>query len=270
MLYRYIYKTGVEGTKLGNIYSKLLRIFASKDISLSKTNKENKINIAIVGAGRTGASLYDSIESNPASIYNAMFFIDKDNKKYNKKLKGLYVYPYNKEIYKLLDAFNVKEVVIAIPELHKEEREELFEFYKKSNCKVKMYDFSSAVPASTQNQIRDFDIEDLLPRKIKNFDSSEYNGYFKDKVILVTGAGGSIGSALSRQIASMNPKNLILLDIYENGVYDLQQDLLLKHKNNLKLDVEIATVTNKLLLDKIFKNINRILSYTLLRTNMCL
>lgn len=253
MTYRYIYKTGIAGTRLGKLYSILLKIFGHKDLHLSNVDDANQIKIAIYGAGRTGTALATGLQSNPAAIYKAMFFIDKDPSKTGKIVCGLKVYEPGNEIYKLLKLYGIKEVVIAIPELHKEERENLFEYLRNFNCKVKMYDYSTAVPASNKNQIRDFDIEDLMSRKIKDFDFSEFKDYYENKSILITGGGGSIGSEIARQITNLKPSKLILLDIYENGVYDLQQELLLDHKNDFGLYVEIASVTDKETLDQIFE-----------------
>lgn len=93
--------------------------------------------------------------------------------------------------------------------------------------------------------LREFDIEDLLFRKQIQVVDENTKAYFKNKVVLITGGGGSIGSELCRQLAKMNPKQVVILDIYENGVYDVQQELKLIYKNELDLEVEIASITDR-------------------------
>ena len=101
--------------------------------------------------------------------------------------------------------------------------------------------------------LREFDFEELLFRKEKEVITDVTINYYKDKVILVTGGGGSIGSEIARQLAVMEPKQLILLDIYENGVYDVQQELRIQYGDKLNLQIEICSITNKDGLEKVFK-----------------
>ena len=101
--------------------------------------------------------------------------------------------------------------------------------------------------------LREFDIEDLLFRKQIQVVDENTKAYFKNKVVLITGGGGSIGSELCRQLAKMNPKQVVILDIYENGVYDVQQELKLIYKNELDLEVEIASITDRQAMRMVFE-----------------
>ena len=119
-----------------------------------------------------------------------------------------------------------------------------------------MYDYPTVQNAGNKRVLRSFEVEELLFRKAMNvLDDDTYN-YYKGKVVMVTGGGGSIGSELCRQIAAMSPKKLIILDIYENGAYDIQQELRIKYQKALNMVVEIVSVTNKDGLEKVFKEHN--------------
>ncbi len=125
---------------------------------------------------------------------------------------------------------------------------------KKTGCKIKVYDYPMIRTAGTgTRKFREFDIEKLLFRQPIELKDEKTSAYYKDKVILITGGGGSIGSELCRQIARMQPKQLVILDVYENGAYDIQQELKIAYGNKLNLQVEIASVCDRAGLKKIFE-----------------
>lgn len=252
MLYRYIYRSGDTNTKIGKFYKVLMKIFAGNRVGLNDGSKHKTINVAIVGAGRVGVALMEELLSNPNTYYKPLFFIDNDKSKVGKNIAGLDVYKQDRDIYNQLNNHEIKEIVIAIPDMSDEERNELFVFYKKSNCKVKIYDFPTTNTASSRRQMRDFDIEDLMPRKPIIIKNPLLENFYNNKKVLITGGGGSIGSEIARQIAQMEPKQLILLDIYENGIYDLQQELTIRHGVKLDLRIEIGSVTDFDYMDLIF------------------
>ncbi len=124
-----------------------------------------------------------------------------------------------------LKDYGVQEIVFAITNIINTKKDGLFKLYKAAGYKVKVYDFSVAdVARSGKRMLREFDIDELLFRQPIVVNNELVSSYYKDKVILVTGGGGSIGSEMCRQVAKMAPKQIIALDIYENGVYDLQQE----------------------------------------------
>ncbi|MBQ0066451.1 MAG: polysaccharide biosynthesis protein [Firmicutes bacterium] len=131
-----------------------------------------------------------------------------------------------------------------------DKKKELYGYYKQAGFKVQIFDYPD-FHSPGKRQIRDFSIEDLLFRKPIECMDPKVKEYYRNKVILITGGGGSIGSELCRQIAKMEPKQLIILDVYENTTYDIQQELISKHKN-LDIQIEISSITDKESLDKVF------------------
>ena len=222
--------------------------------------ENDHINVAIVGAGQLGALLANELLYNPKSKYRPVFFVDIKPSKFGNSISGLKIYPANEEIYKLIEKYNVKEVFVAISNIDNNSASQLFEFYSKANCKLKIYDepikdFNrDGTPSNKQKTIRNFEIEDLLFRSPIKINSSETAEYYTGKVVLVTGGGGSIGSELCRQISKHHPKKLIIVDIYENNAYDIQQELTRKYGATLDLAVEIASVRDAQRLDAIFNH----------------
>ncbi len=215
-----------------------------------------KINVAIVGAGQVGAMLAEELACNPKSIYKPVFFVDKDAAKIGSKVAGLRVYNEDKKIYDRLLDYSVREIFIAISNIDSEETERLLAFYGKCSCKIKIYGIPvkehGKHKSEKKRSIREIQIEDLLFRNPLNVNDSSTSNYYEGKTVLVTGGGGSIGSELCRQIAACSPKKLIILDIYENNAYDIQQELVRKYGSELDLSVEIASVRDRERLECIF------------------
>lgn len=247
-LYSYMGRIAYEGS--------IESIFGNKDKS-----EIHKINIAIVGAGNIGATLAGELIRNPSAHYHPYCFIDTDTAKIGSDINGIRVYPEDDKIVDRLKAMPVQEIVIAIPEASPENITRLYNLYKKTGCKVKIYDYplddknSNMYNKSSKMALRDFRIEDLLFRETLNINSAKTKGYYKNKTVLVTGGGGSIGSELCRQLATLGIKKLCIVDIYENNAYDIQQELVRKYGNSLNLETIIASVRDVKRLDEIFAEI---------------
>ena len=222
-----------------------------------RMNYINKIGVAIVGAGQIGTLLAEELMYNEKSHYRPICFIDNSPIKAGNKIFDLKVYPESDEIIEPIKELPVQEIFIALPKIDNDTAYKLYEFYSRTGCKVKLYDLPVNHNEESDNGkrvIREFKIEDLLFRSAMKVVNPQMSQYYMDKVVLVTGGGGSIGSELCRQIAKRKPRHLIIVDIYENNAYDIQQELIRKYGDKLKLDVEIASVRDRKRLEAIFEN----------------
>ena len=254
MVYRLLYKRLNRKTKLGGFIVKCINIFGRSDWTISSADPVNKIKIAIVGAGGVGTSLAEELLNTPNASYTPAVFVDIDKEKLGRQIYGKDVLEDKEDTPDILQEYDVQEVILALPtSVSVETRKVLYERYKQAGFKIKSYDYPSMQTTQKgKRTLRDFDVEELLFRKEQEVITDETIAYYKDKVILVTGGGGSIGSEIARQLANMEPRQLVLLDIYENGVYDIQQELRIQYGNKLDLQIEICSITNKQALEKVF------------------
>lgn len=241
---------------LQKLFVGALSFFAGFDLAQEEADEtisaNNKIKIAIVGAGRVGVSLAEELLKNQRAVYYPVCFIDHDKAKTGRTIAGIPVIAPGKDNKFLLDNYKVQEVVFAVQK-DAEQQKELYEHYRSMGYKVKAYTLPVGnSSANGKMQIRDFEAEELLFRQPMDYLNEKTVSYYTNKVVMVTGGGGSIGSELSRQIAKMNPKQLIILDIYENNAYDIQQEMRLMYGNKLNLSIEIASVRDKVQIEKVF------------------
>lgn len=253
MMYRYAFKCGREDTRMGHFLRWLLRIFAGEDLVHRSVEADQKIKIAIIGAGQVGVNLAEELMANANANYVPRCFVDCDPEKAGRSIHGIPVFMESEETLQQLRNHEVQEVVFAIPNISDEKKKNLYTLYINEGYKVKVYDFPVMQTAGKKRYLREFDVEELLFRKpIKISDTKTY-AYYKGKVVLITGGGGSIGSELCRQLAKMNPRQIIILDIYENGAYDIQQELKIAYGKDLDLQIEICSITNKQALRRVFE-----------------
>ena len=251
MIYRYAYLYSNNETSKGKFLSKLLYRFSGLTTG---TDKEvQKIKIAIIGAGRVGASFAEELVNDEKAVYVPRCFIDIDKTKAGREVNGIPVWYADETTLDKLKAYEVQEIVFAIPNMDVKKKKCLYDHYKNAGYKVKVYDYPTLYTAGSKRNLREFDIEELLFRKPLAVTNEQTYAYYKDKVILITGGGGSIGSELCRQLAKMDPNQIIILDIYENGAYDVQQELKIAYGNNINLQIEICSITHKKALEKVFK-----------------
>lgn len=234
------------------IYQHMYAHFEANEIS--SISAKQRINVAIVGAGNVGANLAEELLRNPRSHYLPKFFIDKDQSKYGKHINGIPVYQANDDIVDFIKSQPVQEILIALPDLPSSRKQELFNIYSQTGCKVKLYDYPlrEGTDIGGKRSIREIRIEDLLFRDTIDIQDNVLKDYYSGKTVLVTGGGGSIGSELCRQIAKLSPKKLIIFDIYENNAYDIQQELVRTYGFRLDLEVIIGSVRDARKLDDVF------------------
>lgn len=250
MMYRYAYKCGNQENLRGRILAKLLYMVSGLESGCDK--EVQKIKVAIIGAGRVGVSLAEELLNNEESAYISRCFIDVAEEKVGREIHDIPVYSEDEATFAKLGELEVQEIIFAIPSMEAEKKKKLYDYYKEAGYKLKVYDYPTMYTAGEKRHLREFDIEELLFRKPLVVADERTNAYYKDKVVLITGGGGSIGSELCRQLAKMNPKKIIILDIYENGAYDVQQELKIAYGNSLDLQIEICSITHKKALKRVF------------------
>lgn len=230
---------------------------ADKTIEGNSINQIYKVEVAIVGAGNVGATLADEFFRNPRSRYVPVCFIDTDPEKIGQTVNGVPIYSEDDSTANLLKRMKVQEIIIALPDLTVERKQRLYERYRRTGCSVKIYDYPSGTEekSTAKRTLRDFRIEDLLFRDPIEVENPETKAFYAGKTVLVTGGGGSIGSELCRQIAALQPKKLVILDIYENNAYDVQQEMIRKYGDKLNLEVIIASVRDVERLEHIFRDL---------------
>ena len=253
MMYRYAFKCGREDTRMGHFLRWLLRIFAGEDLVHRSVEADQKIKIAIIGAGQVGVNLAEELMANANANYVPRCFVDCDPEKAGRSIHGIPVFMESEETLQQLRNHEVQEVVFAIPNISDEKKKNLYTLYINEGYKVKVYDFPVMQTAGKKRYLREFDVEELLFRKPINISDTKTHAYYEGKVVLITGGGGSIGSELCRQLAKMNPRQIIILDIYENGAYDIQQELKIAYGKELDLQIEICSITNKQALRRVFE-----------------
>lgn len=253
MSYRYAYKSANPESLNGRLLLLLLRVFSLGSVEITESETDsNKINVAIIGAGNVGVNLARELMANPMSHYKPICFIDVNDDKIGRDIGNLPVIDESEANVMSLREHSIKEVIFAVPNMDHEKKKSLYEYYFSNGYKVKVYDYPIAKSEGNKKTLRDFDVEELLFRNPIVVTSPETSKYYAGKVVLVTGGGGSIGSEIVRQIADMKPERLVILDIYENDAYNLQQELRMNYGDKLNLSVEIVSITSEKNLDVVF------------------
>ena len=217
-------------------------------------SKKAAKRIMIVGAGTSGSVILK--EMTTSSLVNGcvVCFVDDDKNKAGKFLNGVPVAGNRNDIPRLAEEYKIDEIYIAIPSASARERKAIIEICRETGCQVKIlpgiYQLINGEVSIAK--LRNVEIEDLLGRDPIRVNLDEIMGYVSGKVVLVTGGGGSIGSELCRQVASHNPKQLIIFDIYENNAYDIQLELKEKYPD-LDLVVLIGSVRNTHRIETVFE-----------------
>ena len=218
-----------------------------------KQNKKNLISVMVIGAGEAANVIIKEIVNSNFSTMVIKCIIDDDRGKWGKYIQGIKVVGGRDKIVECADVYGVDEIIVAMPSTSRAEIRNILEICKDTNCKLRslpgMYQLVNG--EVNVSKLRAVEVEDLLGRDPISVDMDSILGYVQNKVVLVTGGGGSIGSELCRQIVSHRPKQLVIVDIYENAVYDVQQELKAKYPE-LDLVVLIASVRNTNRMNYIF------------------
>ena len=241
-------------------------LFKKAIVRLTEVGREeNSRRTLIVGAGQAAKLILADIESaksdpnNPSHDIFPVCLVDDNRAKYGTKINGVPVLGNTQDIPQLCKASNISLILFAIPSCTEEERKQILEICSETQCSIKMVPYLSKLYFDDTSsgkgllkQVQDIKIEDLLGREPISFDKESIRSFIKGKVCMVTGGGGSIGSELVRQIANYDPKQVIIVDIYENNAYDIQQELILEHEDRLNLVTLIASVRDYDKMESIF------------------
>ncbi|SHK32544.1 NDP-sugar epimerase, includes UDP-GlcNAc-inverting 4,6-dehydratase FlaA1 and capsular polysaccharide biosynthesis protein EpsC [Anaerobranca californiensis DSM 14826] len=211
--------------------------------------------VMVIGGGEAGAILIKELLHSKELNKKPVAIIDDNPCKQGCMIHKVPVVGNRTQIIPAAKNLAIDEIIIAMPSAGKKEIKEILNICKQTKCKIKtlpgIYEIVDGKVSI--NFVRDVEIEDLLGREPVSVDLKEISSYLKDQIVLVTGGGGSIGSELCRQIASFEPKKLIILDIYENNAYEIQQELLRKYRQKIDLEVIIASIRDKKRIEQIFR-----------------
>lgn len=210
----------------------------------------------LVGAGASAHFLFRDMHQNPHNIYHPVCVVDDDPVKVGRTFHGVYIAGTIDDIPSLCKERNIESILVCIPSATTAQQKRIYEKCMETKCKT--FIIPDMVTLIHENkpllrQAREINIEDLLGRDSISLDNSAAAQVFSGKTILVTGAGGSIGSELARQLAKLKPERLILLDIYENNIYAVEQELKFQYGATLPMAVEIASIRDREKLDMLFR-----------------
>lgn len=242
-------------------------VFRKTFLDLTKAGREEGIfeRTLIVGAGRAGQMILQEILNsrndlnNPSHKIMPVCFADDDVSKLHTKINGVEVLGTCPEIPRICADYQISNIIVAIPSCEEDEKRRILDYCSATECKIKVIPYISELLFDDKNkplisQAKEIRIEDLLGRKPIEFNKKEIKRLINGKVCMVTGGGGSIGSELVRQIAKYEPKQIIIVDIYENNAYDIQQELVLEYGTKLNLVTIISSVRDYDKMDKIFRD----------------
>ena len=219
-------------------------------------NAPSSSRVLIVGAGKAGNMILRELFENPELKKLPIAAVDDDIHKIGKSVFGVPVLGTTEDISTIVERENIDEIIICIANINVKRKREIIDICKNTRAKLKtipgIYEIIDGKVNVTK--IRDVQIEDLLGREPVKINLSEMDDIINNKIVMVTGGGGSIGSELCRQIAKYNPRQLIIVDIYENNAYDIQQELIRHYQEELNLKVLIASVRDEDKMNTIFEN----------------
>ena len=229
-----------------------LRVITRFITYTSADRTDGKYNVLIIGAGDCASSIISEIRKEKGDQYNIIGIIDDNEAKLNSFLNGVKVLGNRNNIVEIVEREKIDQILFAIAKISGLEKTNILDICGKTKAKVKVIPgyYQLLEEGISINKMRDVDLRDLIGREEVKLDKSGIEEYINNKIVLVTGGGGSIGSELCRQIAKFNPKLLLILDIYENNAYDLQNELSYKEPN-LNKKVIIASVRDKTRLNQI-------------------
>lgn len=212
------------------------------------------IDTLIVGAGDAGRVVAKELLNTDLLPFRPVAFVDDDVAKQGVEYKGIPVVGTTYDIPKLAEKLSIGEIFICMPSVDKDVVNRVYEICRQTTCDIKILPglYQIINGEGLAGLVRDVEIDDLLGRTPKKIIDKKVSNYYRDKVVMITGGGGSIGSELCRQVAKMKPKQIIVLDVYENGAYDIQQELRCQYGDALDVQIEIVSICDRAALERVF------------------
>ena len=227
-----------------------------RNIRINRMGKKRR-RVMVVGAGDAASTLLHEINKNPTKEMNVICAVDDDVNKVGRNLLGVHIMGTTDDIPTLVQQCQIETILIAIPTLDGKNKKRILDICSSTNCNIRMLPDIVKIIKDDEDvlsRLTDVKVEDLLGREPIILAEEAYK-FVNNKVVMVTGGGGSIGSELCRQIAGFKPKKLIIVDIYENSAYSIQQELKRKYGKKLDLDVRIASVRDTKKMDDLFSEL---------------
>ena len=255
----FVYRMPLSYYAIGYIVQLVLTVtirFSYRFVLLIRKNKseDHYTRVMLIGAGDAGLSLIRDVNRNNNIDAKVVCIIDDNSNKKGRYIDGIPVIGDRNDILYGVEKYKIDAIYFAIPSANNIQKKEILNICRETDCEIKVLPgiYQIANGDISVNMMKSVAIEDLLGRDTIKVNDEDIFGYIKDKVVLVTGGGGSIGSELCRQIAAHDPKQLIIFDIYENNAYDIQQELKRKYKDTLNLKVLIGSVRDSKRIDQVF------------------
>ena len=237
-------------------YRVLLRLFLNSNYKSQniQNNKEQPNNVLIIGAGDAARTVLRTLRNKMKENYNVVGLIDDNTYKVNYAISGKKILGTRYDIPKICKEYNIDLILFTISNISSEDRKNMLNICQETGCKVRVLPGTVDLIEGENliDNFRDVEIEDLLGRDSVKLDNENIGQLIENKVVLVTGGGGSIGSELCRQIIKYNPNKLVIVDIYENNLYDIEQELRFNNPT-ANICAIVASVRDKKRLNEIFE-----------------
>ncbi len=251
ILASFITSIGIIGVRI------VIRFFMNRIIQEKEHGDGKKYNVLIIGAGYAGRDIIKSIKQTMSEKYNIIGIIDDNKSKLNCSINGVEVIGNRNQIIDICKNKNIDEIFFAISKIDKKKKKEILEICQETGKKIRILPTTEDIIRNKNmyQNLRDVDIEDILGRDPVKLDNKKIGTLIEGKTILITGAGGSIGSELCRQIIKYNPSKMVLFDIYENNLYDIEVELKSIYKH-IEIDAIVGSVRDLNKLEDVFKKYN--------------
>ena len=235
-------------------YRVFIRLILNEGTTSRREKEDNRKNVLVIGAGEATKILLTTIKNSMKDTYKVVGLIDDNENKLNYAISGNQILGTRYDIPRICKENNVEVIFFTISNISPDDRRKILEICQETGCKVRILPGTKELIKEKPliQSFRDVQIEDLLGRDPIKLDNKNIGKLIENKVVLVTGGGGSIGSELCRQIIKFKPSKLVIVDIYENNLYDIEQELKFNYPD-MEIDAIVASVREKHRLNEIFE-----------------